>query len=82
MSVTRGLSAVSSVVFCFFSWPLVALVVPSLSPSLLELLASSKRFTCAIHQLITEACFQGKDRLTTTEIFTAISQIEGFRRFG
>ncbi len=64
MSVTLGLSAVSSVVFCFLSCPLVALVVPSLSPSLLELLASSKRFTCAIHQLTTDTCFQGKHRCT------------------
>jgi len=79
MSVTLGLSAVSSVVFCFLSCPLVALVVPSLSPSLLELLASSKRFTCAIHQIINDACFLGKHRRITTEIFTAISQIEGFR---
>jgi hypothetical protein len=67
MSVTLGLSAVSSVVFCFLSCPLEALVVPSLSPSLLELLASSKRFTCAIHQLITDEYFPGKHRRITTE---------------
>jgi hypothetical protein len=83
MSVTLGLSAVSSVVFCFLSWPLVALAVPSLSPSLLELLASSKRFTCAIHQLITDACFQGKYRLNMTEILTPLvfgDPVEQFER--